>query len=99
MANTMRYLKDVVTLRLDDSKCAGCSRCEEVCPRAVLRLNNGKATIADRDACIECGACSRNCPVGAITVSAGVGCAYAIIRGASKGSAPDCSCTGKSDCG
>jgi ferredoxin len=98
MVNAMKYLKNVVTLKLDDSKCTGCGRCEEVCPRAVLRPNNGKVTIADMDACIECGACSRNCPFEAVTVSAGVGCAYAIIRGALKGTSPDCSCSGESNC-
>jgi ferredoxin len=98
MIDAMRYLKDVVTLELDISKCTGCGRCEEVCPRAVLSLNNGKVSIVDRNACIECGACSRNCPFEAMTVSAGVGCAYAVIRGALKGTAPDCACSDKYDC-
>lgn len=98
MVNPMRYLKDVVTLRLDTARCTGCGRCEEVCPRAVLRLVNGKVGIVDRDGCIECGACSRNCPFEAIAVSAGVGCAYAVIRGTLKGTAPDCSCSGDSNC-
>ncbi|MCX5808068.1 MAG: mercury methylation ferredoxin HgcB [Proteobacteria bacterium] len=94
----MRYLKNVVTLNLDKTKCTGCGRCTEVCPRTVLTLSNGKVETIDRDACIECGACSRNCPFEALTVSAGVGCAYAVIRGALKGTAPDCACSGKSDC-
>jgi len=98
MMHFMKYLKDVVTLNLDVSKCTGCGRCEDVCPHGVLRLMDNKAVIVDRDACIECGACSRNCPFEAVTVSAGVGCAYAVIRGALKGTAPDCSCSGKSDC-
>jgi ferredoxin len=35
--------------------------------------------VVDRDACLECGACARNCAAGALSVRAGVGCAYAII--------------------
>ena len=35
--------------------------------------------ISDRDLCMECGACARNCPVQALTVSPGVGCAVAIL--------------------
>lgn len=86
----MRYLKNVATLRLDPSKCTGCLRCLDVCPHAVLAASDGKAAIADRDACMECGACSRNCPSGALSVQAGVGCAYAVARGGSCDCSPDC---------
>jgi NAD-dependent dihydropyrimidine dehydrogenase PreA subunit len=98
MGQSLTYLKDVVTLALDSAKCAGCGDCLEVCPRGVLERSNGKVVISDSDACIECGACSRNCAFGAVTVSAGVGCANAIIRGALRGTAPDCSCSGSPDC-
>jgi ferredoxin len=36
--------------------------------------------------CMECGACQRNCPAGAISVDAGVGCASAMIKAALTGS-------------
>ncbi len=80
--NSLMYLKDVVTLKLDKRKCVGCGMCLNVCPRAVLSLTNGTADIVNRDACIECGACSKNCPVTAISVRAGVGCAAAVINSA-----------------
>jgi ferredoxin len=77
----MTYLKDVVTLDLNEEKCAGCGMCTEVCPQAVIATNDlGRAWIKDRDACMECGACSRNCPTGAFSVQAGVGCAAAVIN-------------------
>jgi len=76
------YLKNVVTLKLDEEKCMGCGTCLLVCPHAVLRRANGKVEIEDRDACMECGACSRNCPVQAVSVRAGVGCAAAVINAA-----------------
>jgi ferredoxin len=98
MKNSMKYLKNVSTLALDPERCTGCGRCEEVCPHGVLAVTNGSAAILDRDGCIECGACSRNCPFGAVTVEAGVGCAYAVIMGYLKGTAPDCSCSGSSNC-
>ena len=75
------YLKDVVSLQVDQHKCVGCGMCLEVCPHAVLKMNGKTVLIQDRDACMECGACSRNCPAGAISVLAGVGCAAAVING------------------
>lgn len=76
------YLKDVVTLKLDQEKCVGCGMCLTVCPHDVLSVTNDRARIEDRDACMECGACVRNCPTEAMTVRAGVGCASAVINAA-----------------
>ncbi len=76
----LRYLEDVVTLRLDQAGCTGCGRCVEVCPHEVFSLEERKARIDDCDACMECGACAKNCPVRVITVDAGVGCASGMIN-------------------
>ncbi len=56
------YLKDVVTLAFDVERCTGCGMCLAVCPREVFQASDGKVEVALRDACIECGACRRNCP-------------------------------------
>ena len=98
MNNTLKYLENVVTLEFDDTKCTGCGRCTEVCPHGVFALNNGKVKVTDRDACMECGACSRNCAFGALTVTAGVGCAAGIIRGALGIKGKDCCCSNTVDC-
>lgn len=91
--NQFLYLKDVVTLKLQEEKCLGCGMCLSVCPRAVLSPANGKVEIANRDACMECGACSQNCPVEALSVRPGVGCAAAVINSKLKHrSSSDC-CT------
>ena len=74
------YLRDVVTLKLDEEKCMGCGICLSVCPHAVLQLTNGRVEIRNRDACMECGACAQNCPVKAVSVRSGVGCAAAVIN-------------------
>lgn len=74
------YLHDVTTLKLDQEACTGCRMCTLVCPRAVFRMVDKKARIAQHDACIECGACALNCSAGALSVRAGVGCANAIIN-------------------
>jgi ferredoxin len=92
----MKYLANVVTLKLDKDECTGCGLCVEVCPRQVIAMGDKKAHIVDRDACIECGACQRNCPFGALTVKSGVGCAQALFKAALTGGEPVCGCEGDS---
>jgi NAD-dependent dihydropyrimidine dehydrogenase PreA subunit len=90
--SALRYISDVATLKLDSEKCVGCGKCVEVCPHAVFAVEERKARIADRDACMECGACQLNCSATAISVDAGVGCAAAIIMtGMGKSNGCDCS--------
>lgn len=90
----MRYIEDVVTLKLDAEKCTGCRACTLVCPHGVFAMADKRAVIADLDACMECGACALNCAPGAITLKPGVGCASAIIRGWLTGTEPSCGCEG-----
>jgi NAD-dependent dihydropyrimidine dehydrogenase PreA subunit len=90
----LQYLKNAVTLKLDSEHCINCGRCLEVCPHGVFGINADQVRIENRDGCMECGACSSNCPAGAVTVRAGVGCAYAIVLGKLRGTKP---CCGESD--
>jgi NAD-dependent dihydropyrimidine dehydrogenase PreA subunit len=90
--NHLIYLKDVVTLKLEQEKCVGCGVCLSVCPHAVMSLTNGKIDIADRDACMECGACARNCPTEALNVRSGVGCATAVINAMLGRKSSSCCC-------
>lgn len=75
-----QYLRNVATLQLDRAACIGCGRCPEVCPHQVFDLVERKALIREKDDCMECGACALNCPVKAIVVDAGVGCASGLIN-------------------
>jgi ferredoxin len=90
----MNYIKGVVTLELNGEKCTGCGRCIEVCPRRVLRIQAHKVEIINRDMCIECGACQRNCAFDAISVKSGVGCAQALFNAILTGGEPVCGCDG-----
>lgn len=94
----LRYFADVVTLELVEEKCIGCGMCVEVCPHEVYVIENRKAVIVDRDACMECGACAMNCSADAIQVDAGVGCATAVIAGAIRGTEPTCGCAEDPSC-
>ena len=91
----LEYVRDVVTLQLDDTRCIGCQMCVNVCPHAVFHVEGKKARIVNRDGCMECGACAKNCPTAAISVHAGVGCVTAVIRGAIHGTEPNCDCSAK----
>ena len=46
---------------------------------------------------MECGACALNCPFSALDVNAGVGCAYAVVRGLIMNTEPNCDCGGAED--
>ena len=90
----LRYLEDAVTLTFDADKCTGCRVCTIVCPHGVFAMGADKrAYVADRGACMECGACALNCAWGAISVKPGVGCAEAIIHSWIYGGEPSCGCT------
>ncbi len=91
--NGFVYLPDVVTLELDSEKCTCCRMCTLVCPHAVFEIENKIAVIRNKDLCMECGACAKNCPEGAITVRSGVGCAAGILNGLFRGTEPSCDCS------
>ena len=95
----MKYLSDVVTLEFFQEKCTGCGKCVEVCPHGVFLIRDKKVFIADRDRCMECGACANNCEFSAIRVNSGVGCAAAIINGMITGGPPSCDCSDQSGSG
>ena len=94
----MQYLKNVVTLTLNEDLCTACGMCAIVCPHAVFEINNKKAHIVNRDNCMECGACALNCKYDAIEVKSGVGCADAILNGYLKGTEASCDCGDTSCC-
>jgi Na+-translocating ferredoxin:NAD+ oxidoreductase RNF subunit RnfB len=54
-------------LKVDESKCFGCTHCMRICPTEAIRVVNGIATI-DEQRCVDCGNCLRACPVGAFYV-------------------------------
>ena len=88
----LTYLRNVVTLQLNQDKCSGCKMCMIVCPHEVFQFKEKKVFIAKKDSCMECGACQKNCPEGALSVKAGVGCAAGVINGILRGSQPSCDC-------
>ena len=85
------------TLKLDTERCINCKLCTQICPHSVFAEGPKHVELAHPAACMECGACALNCPVQAIEVKSGVGCAWAMISAALRGKDMDsgeCSCGG-----
>jgi ferredoxin len=82
--NTLHYYPD---------RCINCRRCTQVCPHRVFAEGKDHAELANPSACMECGACALNCPVQAISVQSGVGCAWAMISAAMRGKDIDTECS------
>ncbi len=78
------------TLAFDPDLCIHCEMCGIVCPHGVFATDGDVARLVRREACMECGACQKNCPTGAIMVESGVGCAAAMIHAALFGGEPAC---------
>ena len=107
-----RYLENGNSLKLDKARCTACGICIEVCPHAVFALvdapvpegpkgekksSRAVLKVVSAEACMECGACSLNCPFGALSVRRGVGCAIAVWNGLRRGTEPNCDCS-EGDC-
>ena len=75
----------VNTLVYDPELCNGCALCVAVCPHAVFDIDVRKAVLVRPSACMECGACQKNCIMNAMMVESGVGCAAAMIWAALTG--------------
>ncbi|MCI5772052.1 MAG: 4Fe-4S dicluster domain-containing protein [Clostridiales bacterium] len=56
MENEKRYH----SVRLDKSRCRGCTNCLKRCPTEAIRVHSGRAHIMD-ERCIDCGECIRIC--------------------------------------
>jgi NAD-dependent dihydropyrimidine dehydrogenase PreA subunit len=99
-----RYIMPGTSLELESAACVGCLRCVDVCPHAVFAPAKKKVVVAQRDQCMECGACALNCPQKAIKVESGVGCAAAVIgsimrgKGSEAGTSCGCGNGGKDVC-
>jgi len=86
--NSLKFYKD---------RCINCKRCTDVCPHGVFSAGKTHVNLVYQALCMECGACALNCPVQAIEVESGVGCAWAMISAALRGRDMDggeCSCGG-----
>jgi NAD-dependent dihydropyrimidine dehydrogenase PreA subunit len=53
-------------VRVEAEICSGCRRCVDVCPRAVFRMERGRAVVVQEDRCVICRSCFSQCPTEAV---------------------------------
>lgn len=51
----------MISVRLDQKRCKGCTTCIKQCPTEAIRVRQGHAIIIS-ERCIDCGQCVRVCP-------------------------------------
>lgn len=54
-------------IKIDESKCNGCSACASACHEGAIEMINGKARLTREDYCDGLGDCLPSCPTGAIS--------------------------------
>jgi Na+-translocating ferredoxin:NAD+ oxidoreductase RNF subunit RnfB len=58
--------RSLITLRVDEKACVGCTRCIEVCPAAAITGERKAPHRIDPAICTRCGACRQVCPSDAV---------------------------------
>lgn len=52
-----------------ESKCLGCSKCNQWCPTGAIAVGENKKAVVDEKSCIGCGECTVTCPAHAISIN------------------------------
>ena len=59
--------KALLTYKIDETKCRGCTLCSRVCPAGAITGKVKEPHVIDTKKCIKCGACMETCRFGAIS--------------------------------
>lgn len=61
-----RFHKKFRTTAVDGRACTGCGACVRACPQLLIKINDGKAIVADSGRCILCAECFHACTFSAM---------------------------------
>ena len=62
----------LISYRIDETLCKGCSLCSRKCPQNAISGEVKKPFVIDNEKCIRCGQCIIGCKFGAIKIESGV---------------------------
>ncbi|MBZ4682767.1 MAG: adenylylsulfate reductase, subunit [Fusobacteriaceae bacterium] len=54
---------------VNHEKCIKCMKCTNICPGNLILFNGEKIDMYDKNACWDCSACIKECPVSAISMT------------------------------
>ncbi|MBN1947898.1 MAG: 4Fe-4S binding protein [Bradymonadales bacterium] len=63
-----KQCKALITYRIIEDRCTGCTACAKICPTDAITGVKDQVHLIHQEKCIQCGSCYEVCPVDAISV-------------------------------